>query len=204
MAINMKKVDRPWFELQLDKFSKTQRMWAKALGIDPSAVTRILDNERKMTLREAGITADFLGMPLETVLERAGLPVGKISPNETGRVPVVGTIDGKGKVDTSSKVTFASAPSDASKSVIALKYKSAMTALDAFDNAVVYYDPGKRISEDALGRLSVAETESREQFVGIIRRGESRGEYVIYDQTGAKIKDMVELVSASPILWIKM
>lgn len=63
-------IDSAWFYQQLEKDNRSLRGMARALGLDPSAVSRMLRGERKMTADEQDGIADYLGVPLAEVASR--------------------------------------------------------------------------------------------------------------------------------------
>jgi transcriptional regulator with XRE-family HTH domain len=70
-------IDSDWFYRQLDREGRSLREMAKVLGLDPSAVSRMLRGERKMSAEEQDGIADYLGIPLDEVaMRRRGEAVG--------------------------------------------------------------------------------------------------------------------------------
>jgi transcriptional regulator with XRE-family HTH domain len=70
-------IDTEWFHRQLDLRSQSVRGLARFLGVDPSAVSRMLKGERKMSADEQDKIAAFLGIGVEEVAaRRRGEPLG--------------------------------------------------------------------------------------------------------------------------------
>jgi transcriptional regulator with XRE-family HTH domain len=63
-------IDSAWFYQQLEKDGRSLRGMARALGLDPSAVSRMLRGERKMTAEEQDGIAAYLGVPMADVAAR--------------------------------------------------------------------------------------------------------------------------------------
>jgi transcriptional regulator with XRE-family HTH domain len=63
-------MDSVWFYQQLEKEGRSLSAMARALGLDKSAVSRMLRGERKMTAEEQDGIADYLGLSLLEVAER--------------------------------------------------------------------------------------------------------------------------------------
>ncbi|WP_075292172.1 helix-turn-helix domain-containing protein [Pararhizobium arenae] len=63
-------IDSAWFYQQLEKDGRSLRGMARALGLDPSAVSRMLRGERKMTAEEQDGIAAYLGVPMTEVAAR--------------------------------------------------------------------------------------------------------------------------------------
>jgi hypothetical protein len=78
-------IDSEWFYRQLDKEGRSLRDMAKALGLDPSAVSRMLRGERKMSAEEQDGIAGYLGVSVMDVAarrrgERAGFAESRQEP----------------------------------------------------------------------------------------------------------------------------
>lgn len=66
-------MDDKWFKAQQKRAGVTAEDIARELGRDRSLVSRIYVGRQKMTLEQAQVFARVLGVPLDEVLERAGL-----------------------------------------------------------------------------------------------------------------------------------
>ncbi len=67
-------MDTMWFHDALERVHKTQADLARHLGLPASAVSRMLRGDRQMKLLEAVQMAQFLELPQDEVLRRAGEP----------------------------------------------------------------------------------------------------------------------------------
>ncbi|MBL0375311.1 helix-turn-helix transcriptional regulator [Rhizobium sp. KVB221] len=63
-------IDSDWFYRQLEREGRSLRDMAKALGLDPSAVSRMLRGERKISAEEQDGIAKYFGVPLSEVAAR--------------------------------------------------------------------------------------------------------------------------------------
>lgn len=63
-------IDSEWFYRQLGQEGRSLREMAKVLGLDPSAVSRMLRGERKMSAEEQDRIAEYLGLSLNEVASR--------------------------------------------------------------------------------------------------------------------------------------
>lgn len=63
-------IDTTWFHQQLDAKGESVRGLARFMGLDPSAVSRMLKGERKMSADEQDLISNFLGINLEEVAAR--------------------------------------------------------------------------------------------------------------------------------------
>lgn len=66
----MTPIDTAWFHRQLDIRNQSVRGLARFLNVDPSAVSRMLKGERKMSAEEQDYVAAFFGVSIEEVAAR--------------------------------------------------------------------------------------------------------------------------------------
>jgi len=66
----MASIDTAWFHRQLEARSESVRGLARFMGLDPSAVSRMLKGERKMSADEQDQVSNFLGVNLEEIAAR--------------------------------------------------------------------------------------------------------------------------------------
>jgi transcriptional regulator with XRE-family HTH domain len=70
-------IDSEWFYRQLEANGQSIRSLGRSMGLDPSAVSRMLRGERKMSAEEQDLVAEYLGAPLsEIAARRRGQPQG--------------------------------------------------------------------------------------------------------------------------------
>ncbi|MDB5526372.1 MAG: Plasmid maintenance system antidote protein [Rhizobium sp.] len=70
-------IDSEWFYRQLERDGRSLRDMAKGLGLDPSAVSRMLRGERKMSAEEQDGIAEYLGISInEVAMRRRGEAIG--------------------------------------------------------------------------------------------------------------------------------
>jgi transcriptional regulator with XRE-family HTH domain len=65
-------IDTEWFLQQLSRLGRNQSDLARTMGIDKSAVSRLLKGERKMSAEDQDAIADFLGVTIREVAMRRG------------------------------------------------------------------------------------------------------------------------------------
>ena len=63
-------IDTAWFHQQLEQRGESVRGLARFIGIDPSAVSRMLKGERKMSAEEQDQIPNFLSVNLEEIAAR--------------------------------------------------------------------------------------------------------------------------------------
>lgn len=75
-------VDIDWIRKQLTKPGKSQAGLARALGINPSGVNRLLSGDRELKAREIEKVRGYLGAKLSTGFGRGTLPQGDNTSND--------------------------------------------------------------------------------------------------------------------------
>ena len=66
----MARIDTAWFHQQLDERGESVRRLARYMRLDPSAVSRMLKGDRKMSADEQDHISNFLGINLEEIAMR--------------------------------------------------------------------------------------------------------------------------------------
>jgi hypothetical protein len=200
-----RKIDKPWFLNQLRNQSKTASELAKYLKLDPSAVSRMLNDQRDMTMEEAAKTASFLGQPITEVMEHAGIPLSELNPKDTGMVRIFGTVNAEGMInmDPPKVAPYAPIPPSMSAHTIALRMLMEGTPLAHVHGWVLYYEPVKEIPVEAIDRLCVVKIEGEDHLcVRLVKRSFESGKYRLsFPWTREESDEKIE--SASPILWMK-
>ncbi|WP_112973692.1 MULTISPECIES: helix-turn-helix domain-containing protein [unclassified Rhizobium] len=78
-------IDSAWFYEKLSARDASLRDMARFMGLDPSAVSRMLSGERKMSAEEQDQIADYLGLPLaEVAAHRRGDAAGLAEKKQAG------------------------------------------------------------------------------------------------------------------------
>lgn len=189
-----------WFASKLADKRLSQRQLAKLMGLDASAMSLMLRGKRKMDVKEAGEIARFLGVHVDEVLRHAGVAV--TQRLEAGRVPVAGWVNedrdvfmGAGLIGPS----VVDAPPGLDDGV-ALR----MQTDDAQDGWLLFYRPIEGVSLETVGRLCVVTLEDGSSAVRIVRRGYEPGTWSLAVYGAARRSESARLVSASPVLWMRM
>lgn len=214
---NTSPINTAWFRARLADVEKSQRQLADHLERDPSAVSLLLKGERKMQLTEAEAIAKFLKVPLNDVLEQAGLNtaagardsaliVGVVGP--TGRV----TMEKARGIEARRVVT----PSGMPPSTRALLFKAGGPS----NNWTAFYVPRDGIDPDALGRPCVITLDVKEKpvYFGILERGYDKGTFDVRamipgsgsasgmsgSDQGGLIFESTRVLAAAPVDWLKL
>ena len=69
----MARIDTHWFQSQLADRRLSQRKLAHLMGLDPGAVSLMLNGKRRLSAAEAGEIARLLNVDVTEVLTRAGV-----------------------------------------------------------------------------------------------------------------------------------
>lgn len=187
-----------------------QRDIADTLDLDPSAISLMLKGERRMQMDEAARLAELLGVPLDEVLDHAGvLPpsVGKVS------VPIVGWVSDDGEVHPGRVEAPRRAPRPAGipEDAVAVRLQMTPGEFSMMDGWIMYYVPGDRVQPEAVGRMSVVQIAAGQgkglRYVRLVHRGYAAGKWTLTSpfrpwEDRFRIED-VRLEWACPVVWIR-
>ena len=199
-AKEMPRINTAWFRDRIVARQTSQRKIAKAMGLDPAAISLMLRGKRGVDPREAEMLAVELGVPLSEVLENMGVD---ITAGAQNTAPVKGWANASGAIhmgraEGPRKVPV---PVGMPANTIALRVQN-----EGFtDGWLVFYVEGTATVNECVGRLSVIQIQGKnEWYLRVLKRGYSKGTYTLIDSLGAgpSIED-VRVASASPVLWLK-
>jgi len=151
-------VDVEWIQARLAAVGRTQRELAAAWGASPATVTRVLKNNRRLTLDEFAILCDVLERPAADLLPRLGY----FPKSEHATLELSGAVNTKGQVtsvtaDAGRTVPAPNVPHDDIKALV-VRAKSGRLA--PWDGCLVYYqETSRRRGVPAFDRLAVVEVE---------------------------------------------
>lgn len=203
--LNSPKVNSGWFQKRLQIQKLSQRQFAKALKLDPSAVTLMLKGRRRISLSEAAEISSVLGAPIEEVLQNAGIGLG--ASQSKSQVAIDGTIDDEFAVRLERPKGRAVAPKPLGEDGLkVLRFQTAGSSLESFDGALVYFRDGSVLDLESVGRLSVVRVvKGRERVlrVGVLKRGYEPGRFNIVSLGGRLIAEDVEVESSNAVVWLR-
>lgn len=200
-----------WFQQQLALKRLSQRLLARYLGLDPSAITLMFKGKRRMQLDEAARIAEFIGAPIEDVLSNAGLVLEGI---RSKRINIVGHIEHNNRLvedEVSTQDTFI-VPSNIPEGTVGIRV---LNTLSPLHRAVLYFRKENIVDAGSIGRLSIVTLPNGEAYLAYVDRGTEPGLYNLkfigiegcdksVPSGGRPFPlDDVLLKNASPILWIK-
>lgn len=204
-------VDADWFKQQLELKRLSQRKLAKALGLDPSAITLTFKGQRRMQFDEAVQIARFIGQPLDQVLRAAGLP---LDQDRTRRVPLAGIIGANNEIAARDMQRAIEAPPTIPDGTVALRVENP----DSFLNgAFVFARLPEAVDPGAIGRTAIVQVRNGPMMLARVSPGSEPGRYDLavghgpagasadgetMTRTAPPLHD-VALTGASPVLWIK-
>lgn len=186
-------IDTDWFRLRMEIQKISQRKLAKAIGMDPGALSLTLRGMRKMQIDEANRIAQVLLVPTVEVIRAAGIE--ELSGEKT--VPVVGYVDIDQTViiDEQNPVARVASPPDLPAGSMAVQFKPGYPG-GFLPDALAFFQKPSGVSHDAIQRFSIVKEKDGSIFCCFLRRGIRAGTYVCGDR-------QADLDWASPILWIK-
>ena len=194
-------VDTNWFRNKLADQRMSQRGLAKALGVDPAAVSLTLRGRREMKIAEAAAIARLLGVPADEVMERAGVHV----TSKNALVPITAWMDGTAELhmDTASKKSVPHPGGDLPEECYAAICRTDGTDLTHMDGWLMFtnqMNPDGGISPEAVGRLSFCRIKGGGIYVARIVRGMKRGRWTLHLPTG--VMNDIDVEWAKPILLV--
>jgi transcriptional regulator with XRE-family HTH domain len=194
-------IDSPWFVAKLAERKLSQRGLARFMGCDPASIHRLLQGKRPMRFDEASQLAGLLGVTVNDVISRAGIPVGA-----GALVPIVGHVDGAGvaEIDWGRSLGETPSPGDLPANAVAAAMRTAGTLMDPMDGWILFFaPPEKGVPAEAVGRLCVARLAGDGlTMVRFVRRGYQPGRWNLTALGGAVIEDAA-LDWAAPVLHIR-
>lgn len=182
--------------------NKNQSGLADLIGRDKNAVTYLINGRRQPQLTEIEIIADYLEMPIATVIQlfQGGAPAGHT--HKYNSVPLRGQIMAGGRVEAMNKpVRFLPRPpgQDALGLVALRIVGDSMYPLR--DGWTVYYTENQDgVAPDAVGNLSIVEIEGA-RYVKDLTEGSLPGLYTLRSWNAQPIEN-VRVIWAAPILHI--
>jgi len=201
--------DKAWFTKRTREVGLSQRKLARAINLDPSSFNRTLQGwrpgegpdgrpvGRRVQLDEVIKLAELLKTRRDEMIERLGFPDAAL------RVPIVGKINGDGHVRTSTKeISRVVAPPEVPPEVQALVFDTANTWLAIWDECLLYFGHVEGVLPGDVGRICVVTCKDR-TVVGVLSRGSTRGKHKVTVFGTREVFAPDEIVSASPMLWIR-
>jgi transcriptional regulator with XRE-family HTH domain len=195
------KVDKRWFQDRMADADVTQRRVAEELGIDPSAMTNLLNGKRNPRVEEVLIMAKTLRVSKEAVLAHMGLQSSAAVPGESS-TPVIGWVDDdgvlhEGKVEGPTNMPT---PPGVPDGAVAVRYQTG----GSFDGWVAFFVPSEYVRPEAFTRLSVVTLKDGAKKLRIVRQGYEEGSFRLTTLAAPNgPAESAVLIAAAPVLWLK-
>ena len=192
-------INTEWFKDRLKAIKLSQRQLAKKIGIDPAAVSNMLNNRRAMSMDEAKYIADVFGLPVTEVMRHAGIKI----TEDVRQVPVVGYIEtdqvsllGVGTHD------MVQAPADMPRNSYALQLRGTNNLRDGW----LYMVSGDKVpTADLIDKIAVTAVSDGRVVIGMIKRGykaKTSNILLLQMHDDARLDNQTTAWS-SQVLWIK-
>lgn len=191
-------VDNHWFKAQMADSAMSLRDVAKAIGMDPTALSLTLLGKRKMSVAEAGKIAHALDVPIDEVLARAGVD---LQGKKSNSVALAGFVDLDGEVNLGPVMgpTTTYRP-DGIDNLTAVRI-DADTMMDGW---VLFYRESRTMGPEAVDRLCIVTTRDRAKpWLCWVRKGHEIGVWKLVSFLHAKDERRAQVITASPVLWMK-
>lgn len=213
-ASNAGKMNARYFLNLLELHGMSQADLAKHLKLKQRAsVNHLLSGLRKLQVEEAVEIARLFSVPLEDVLNNAGIPTSGLIQKDS--LPISGSVEGRSLVHFGPVSGSKKAPPpnwSSGKNLGVLRYQTVGTPLESLNGGLIYFRQSETISPDDVGRLAIiserqtSKDHAPEAFLGVMKRSTSGkyGQFDIYSAGGELIKEACSVESASPVLLIKI
>lgn len=192
-------IDKNWFLSRMKRRDLTQRKAAKALGMDPGQMSRLLNGKRKMQLTEVPGFAKLLGEASPDVISAAGINMRSNKVAE-GEMAIVGRVDSAGTVHMEAKPIGAIPDQHGCDNAVALRFESALTPLDPVDGWYVIVTEKPVSTDEAVGHMALCEMEDGSLRLCWLRKGYEPGRFRL--TWVSPEMETASVISARPVLLI--
>ena len=192
-------VNTKWFQDRLADQRMSQRGLARAMGLDPAAISLTLRGKREMKIAEAAAIARLLGVPADEVMEQAGVLVA----SKGKMISVSSFMDATAEVHgINEQMTIPHPGGDLPDAISATQCRTAGTELDHMDGWFLFSNTSMdgSIQPEAVGRLSMVRMRNGVITIAKLMRGIRRGRWNLVGPVGS-MRD-VEVEWAKPILLV--
>jgi transcriptional regulator with XRE-family HTH domain len=191
-------IDTQWFQDRLAEKKLSQRGLAKLLHLDSSAVSLTLRGRREMKLNEAADIARLLGVPVDEVLQHAGVTI-----NSKGeRISVSAILDEHQEVTPipRSESFDVPTPDGIATQCMAIQCRTAGTRMQHADGWIFFVRVPTGFNTEAIDKFSYVKIRGGLATLAKVKRGYRPHRY---DLQGPASAQDVELEWAEPILLIQ-
>lgn len=177
-------VNKRYFSDLMKDRKLSLREVARRMDIWPAALSRSLDDKRKMQMPEAVALARILSVPLTEVMVNAGIEQAVVTSR---RCSIIGHVRENGMVDQlpDGVIERVPIPDGLDDDVVAVQMHTVGTAAEFTDGWVTYLGE-RRDPSDCMGLYSLVAVEEDGWVMGVLRRGYTQGTYNVTYRTGAQ------------------
>jgi transcriptional regulator with XRE-family HTH domain len=191
-------IDTKWFKDRIADKRMSQRGLARALGIDSGALSLTLRGLRGMKMTEAADIARLLGVPVDEVIQHAGVRI----DSKGERISVSAILDEHQEVISIPKdETFdVPMPTGIVGECMAIQCRTAGTSMAHCDGWIYFVRPPARVNPESIDKFSLAKVRNGLTTIAQVKRGYRPGRYNLLGPASAQD---VELEWAEPVLLIQ-
>lgn len=191
--------DRRFFESLMRDKDMSLRSLARLMGLGHSHLSLTFSGDRRLQLDEAIQLASIFNVPLSRIVQAMGI---QAAPIGDARVTVVGGVGSDGTVVANEPGTIerTAAPPGVPEDGLAVQFRTAGTALDWLDAAVMFTARPDGVGSSALGRLCIVQIKDGPMAVAAVRRGYQDGRFNLF---GLHHRENVLLEFAAPVLFTR-
>lgn len=193
------KVNKKYFEDLMREQGLSMRGLAKIMGLGHSQLSLALSGNRKFSVSEVAELSKIFGRPVHSIIENIGVP---IPPIGARRAKVVGVAHGDGLVAPlgANMGELVTAPDHLPHRAIAVQVRTAGTAAEWLDGAIMFCSEPEGIDPACMARLCLVKIQGGPLVVARVGRGYAPETYSL---TGMFAQEDTSLEWATPILFMK-
>jgi phage repressor protein C with HTH and peptisase S24 domain len=201
-------MEKRWFQDRLRQLGKTQRGLAKHMGLDPSRVTEILNQNRSIKVEEAVEMSEYLETSLEDLITRLGTSLSSVAKASSLVVGYVGAGETVLSIDDHAKgsgLYKIDAPQGEGGGVCVVVRGNSMSPRFRDGEHLGYSREDGLDLAQCFGRECVVQTKDGRQLVKIVEPGNKAGLVTLVSVNSATpIEQNVAVEWVAPVTWVKL
>ena len=188
-------VNTQWFKDRLAEQGKSQAALARHMDIDKASLTRIFQGKRRLQLEECKKVARFLSVPVDMILENAGIQLRQKTRGGRTLFPVVGQVSETSEVLLDAGDTSISTEINIPSECVALRLRDP-------EGWTAFMLNDRQPPEMMILRLVVASCPDGSLWMGELRRGYELGTFTLAPLRGDPIEG-VSINYCQPVVWVR-
>lgn len=201
-------MEKRWFQDRLRQLGKTQRGLARHMGLDPSRVTEILNQNRSIKVEEAVEMSEYLETSLEDLITRLGTSLSSVAKASSLVVGYVGAGETVLSIDDHAKgsgLYKIDAPQGEGGGVCVVVRGNSMSPRFRDGEHLGYSREDGLDLARCFGRECVVQTKDGRQLVKIVEPGNKAGLVTLVSVNSATpIEQNVPVEWVAPVTWVKL